>query len=201
VTPARTRFVCVVAATAVAVTAPAGFAATKRKHPAKRPAGPKPGTVLWHTSGAFQHGYPRLTQAAWMANSCGGTTLGPEDTNNFSASVVDLSKWSGKQMSANFKPNTTDPANAANFSVIYYDASCNVIDVNDGKTGQWAGQHGKAAQAGLVPTGAKWALLQASTDSTQYETSPLDVAWDLTVRVPQPTDKATPMKETGGLPL
>jgi hypothetical protein len=198
VAPARTRLICGVAAAAVVLTAPAGFAATKKKHhrhPHKRPKGPKPGTVLFHQSGSFQHGYPRLTQAAWSANNCGGTTLGPEETNNFSASIVDVSKWAGKHLDVSFTPDSW-PVNASDYAVQFFGASCNAIDVNDGKTGTWTGEAGKTAQLGAVPTGAKWILLEADVNPTQYESTAMGVSWQFTVRVPQPTEKATPMSET-----
>jgi len=201
VAPARTRIVCAVAATAVALSAPAGFAATKKKHAPKKPSGPVPGTVLWHQAGSFQHAYPRLTQAAWTANSCGGTSIGPEDTNNFSASIIDVSKWAGKHLDVTFTPDSS-PVNASVYTVNFFDASCKQIDVSDGKSGQWTAQEGsKTSELGMIPTGAKWIMLQGDLNSTQFESSVLGIAWQLTVRVPQPTEKATPMSAGGGIPV
>lgn len=197
----RTRIVCGVTATVVALSAPAGFAATKKKHAPKKPSGPVPGTVLWQQAGSFQHAYPRLTQAAWTANSCGGTTVGPEDTNNFSASVVDVSKWAGQHLDVTFTPDAA-PVNASVYNLSFFDASCNEIDVNDGKSGQWKGQAGsKTSQLGMIPAGAKWLMLQGNLNSTQYQSSLMGVAWQITVRVPQPTEKAAPMAAGGGVPV
>jgi hypothetical protein len=202
VASARTRTVGALVAAALIAGAPTGFAATKKKKP--KPRGPVPGTVVWHMSGAFQHGIPRLTQAVWTASNCGSTTLGPEDTNNFSASVVNVGKWAGKQLSVVYKPNNTDPVNAPPFNLTFFDASCNRLDVNDGKhaAGEWDAQKGHLAQAGMLPLTVKWVMMQASPDSTQFEVSPLDVSWNLTVRIPRLSDgRATPMTITGGTPV
>jgi hypothetical protein len=164
---------------------------------------PLPGSVVKTITGSYSHGYPRITQNVWLGQTCASTALGPEETNNLSASVVPIAAYAGKQMSVTFTKAETLPS-ADSFNVQFYDKKCNRIDVNDGKPdgGQWNAQLQKLTQAGMIPTGAAFVLLQTELNSTAFQASTEGASWKLVVHIPTKKDvKPTPMAVTGGVPV
>jgi hypothetical protein len=199
--PTRTRAVALVTAVTLLAGAPLAQAATK-KPPAKK--GPVPGTVVATLNGTYAHGYPRVTQNVWSAQSCAGTTLAGQQTNNLSASIVPVAPYAGRELTVTFVSKDTLPVSSHGFDVVFFDKACNRLDVDDGHndTGQWIAQSPAAKQVGMVPLGASYVLLQTAISSTQFTASPDAADWQMVVRIPLPSDvKPTPLVLTGGFPV
>jgi hypothetical protein len=197
----RRLHVAVATAAAVAVAvAPLAGAATRK--PARK--GPVPGSTIATLAGAYAHGYPRLTQDVWVAQSCGGTSLGGTDVNNLSASIVPIARYAGDEMTVTLTPDGTMPALATTYSVVFYDKTCQQLDIDDGKNdgGQWLSQVNATKQVGMVPLGAAYVMVQSASNATSFEASPDGTHWHIVVKVPTTADvKPKPKVVTGGVPV